>query len=739
MAVRRPVNGGRASLGILEQARVIAKAAGDDVVAHLPSHARHAVLRQPGEFYHMVLRLLLRRAAAAIARENGWALDDAAVVDDLRIPALPQLEWAVTALLALEPAGTKGDRALQLAALYQILLELSPQLDEVGMFVLSASGRTRRSSGGSYFTPPAVVEGLLDLALEPLLEHAVAGGEEALFGLRVCDPACGAGAFLVAAARRIAGRLAAAGSRDASWYLREVMAHCIYGVDVDAVAVELCRLALWLCAPSPVPPWRFMDERIRIGDALLGAPTATSRRLGRAECDAMCLNAVNGSAGALAGRGFFHWSLEFPEVFRDRGGFDLLIGNPPFLNRLEEATAAEPAVAALLRSRFGGAIRCYADAATAFLMLGVELARPGGRCALIQPQSVLAARDAGPPRCALARSCTLEALWVASGQLFDAGVRVCAPILVREGPRCATLRLMVDGFEEHSRYEIDMDRLSTAETWSTLVAAALGVPKCSVRSDGIVGDLADATADFRDQFYGLRGTVVEDDGTLDPGTHPRLVTTGVVDLASCAWGYRSLRFDGQRWRQPRVNVSCLEPGLQRWADSRLQPKIIVPTQTRIIEGMVDEEGVLLPATPLISVVPRDPALLWRLAAAICAPPVSALAMHRHAGAALSGAALKLSARQVAALPLPKEGTAWTVGAALLRRASAAEQPQRDELIARFGSVMCRAYGLHPAERKSVLGWWRSRLAPAARRGRGSESSSSSEKGFSPMRSLPRVL
>ncbi|MCS7001195.1 MAG: N-6 DNA methylase, partial [Candidatus Kapabacteria bacterium] len=101
--------------------------------------------------------------------------------------------------------------------------------------------------------------------------------ERALLSIRVCDPACGSGHFLLAAARRLGKELARIRTgedepapertREAT---RDVIAHCIYGVDRNPLAVDLCRVALWLESHTSGKPLTFLDHRIRCGDSLIG-------------------------------------------------------------------------------------------------------------------------------------------------------------------------------------------------------------------------------------------------------------------------------------------------------------------------------------------------------------------------------------------------------------------------------------------------------------------------------------
>jgi hypothetical protein len=101
--------------------------------------------------------------------------------------------------------------------------------------------------------------------------------EHALLSIKVLDPACGSGHFLLAAARRLGKELARVRSgedepaperlREA---IRDVIAHCIYGVDKNPLAVELARVALWLESHAPDRPLTFLDHRIKCGDSLVG-------------------------------------------------------------------------------------------------------------------------------------------------------------------------------------------------------------------------------------------------------------------------------------------------------------------------------------------------------------------------------------------------------------------------------------------------------------------------------------
>ncbi len=172
----------------------------------------------------------------------------------------------------------------ELGSVYEALLDLAPYVDVQGSpprFALISG--TERKSTGSYYTPAELVREVIESALVPVIQDRLRGvrqleeAERALLGLRVVDPAAGSGHFRLAAARRIAHELARwrsgqeepppATFRQA---LRDVIRHCIYGVDKNPLAVDLCKVALWIESQTPGLPLSFLDHHIKCGDSLVG-------------------------------------------------------------------------------------------------------------------------------------------------------------------------------------------------------------------------------------------------------------------------------------------------------------------------------------------------------------------------------------------------------------------------------------------------------------------------------------
>ena len=173
----------------------------------------------------------------------------------------------------------------ELGSVYQGLLEMHPRINaDAGSFELDIAAGNERKTSGSYYTPDSLVQCLLDSALEPVIAERLAKAktpkekETSLLSLKVCDMAAGSGHFIIRAGHRIARHLARvrSGEEEPSpavyrTALRDVIGHCLYGVDANPMAVELCKVTLWLEALEPGKPLSFLDHHIRCGNSLLGA------------------------------------------------------------------------------------------------------------------------------------------------------------------------------------------------------------------------------------------------------------------------------------------------------------------------------------------------------------------------------------------------------------------------------------------------------------------------------------
>jgi N-6 DNA Methylase len=348
-----------------------------------------------------------------------------------------------------------------------------------------------------------------------------------------------------------------------------------------------------------------------------------------------------------------------------------VVGNPPFLSPLTDGAPT-------------GGIAAYTDFSARFLLAAVRLARPGARVVLIQPESVLAARDAAPVRDAVLRAGALEGVWVATEPVFEAAVRVCAPVVRVGGDQPAAVRRW-RGADVRPVGAVRVD-VTSLPTWAPL--RPTDVPR-SPRTKGRVGDMATATAGFRDEFYALAAAA---DEAVAGDARPRLVTSGLVDPGRLRWGERRARIGGRTYDAPVVDLDALDRRVRAWVAARLVPKALVATQTRVLEAVADPDGRYVPVTPVIAVVPDDPARLHQLLAALVGPAATAWAVRHYGGTALASDAVKLSAGQVLDTPLPADPEAWDEATAAVAAGD----------VEAAAALLCRR---HPR----LLSWWRSRL------------------------------
>jgi hypothetical protein len=402
----------------------------------------------------------------------------------------------------------------------------------IGQDALYVTESRLRKNTGTHYTPRALAEEVVKGALEPLVyapgplqtadENAWRSiSSEGILHLKIADIAMGSGAFLVSACRYLADKLVEAWARDGderAWLhlnntydqdapvdteadpvvieaRRQIIEHCLYGADINAMAVEMAKLSLWLVSMDPERPFTFLDDRLMVGDSLLGITsreqleymhldpkkgralhsdadwsfTAGARRLvadlaeerrqlagmpgnntedvnrkraklaeitAKSERARFLADLTVGAALATAGRGEraqrdnamaaadlgrrliagrpevaenaieqarrwlatdlpagagrrrpLHWPLAFPEVF-ERGGFDAIVGNPPFLGGKKISGATGSAYREYLVEIIAGDLKGHADLVAYFILRAHALLEKDGQAGLIATNTV---------------------------------------------------------------------------------------------------------------------------------------------------------------------------------------------------------------------------------------------------------------------------------------------------------------------------------------------------------------
>jgi len=610
--------------------------------------------------------------------------------------------------------------------------------EAIGRVYESVIAEDTRRRAGSHYTPPDLAADVVAAVLDPLLAQRP-GDAAHILSLRVCDPAMGSGVFLLAAARHLAAALRAADPGGADRAVQRVVSACLFGVDLDPMAVSLARLSLWLEAGAAGP----LPVNLRVGDALVGLSAAQVRAFHWAlppsgepgEVTALAGDLVVASffgapawraraglrkayrsqlgrwrAGAahedprpivaeLRARGIspFHWELAFPAVFA-AGGFDAVVGNPPFRNAIEERTGRSALVKDWFKSQYSPfAVGAYDYSLMFWARTTQALLGTGGRYGLVSPTSLLSSGK--PWQQWMHRAWRPDALWLYPVDRFpEARIRTTA-IIGGQGTPASVSVVDAEGTVRRASA-----RWAGQPTWYAATRPTLSAPRqpvlplsaCVVVGAGCSTSVA----------YTLKPLVTDDEA----GAGPQLVTTGALDRFVLKWGRSPIRFLKGDYTHPRW-PSAGPPAVARARDRQAQPKILVGGLTAVLEAWLDEAGVSagVVQTWVLTAPARSAAWLWALLGVVNSAAFSRLYMHRFGAAAMSGRQTTIKKRCLLEMPLPAVFADEALSPELAAVAALAEGLQRTPgLGARdraLHDAVSAMYGYDAAEAAEIYLWW----------------------------------
>ena len=228
----------------------------------------------------------------------------------------------------------------------------------------------KRKDQGIYYTPTFIVDYIVEHALGPVLDKCKTSDE--LLKIKVLDPACGSGSFLIKALEVLNEKYKSLGYEGDEGTKLIILTHNIYGVDLDEQAVEIARLNLCINSLDRKAKLPYLTDNIKCGNSLISGTDVELKK----------------SFGTdLRDKRPFNWQEQFPSVFA-QGGFDVVIGNPPYV-----VLDAEDEQLAFLREAYqssqGGKVNLY----KAFIEKGILLLKNGGRLGFICPSNYLSSAD----------------------------------------------------------------------------------------------------------------------------------------------------------------------------------------------------------------------------------------------------------------------------------------------------------------------------------------------------------
>ncbi len=498
-----------------------------------------------------------------------------------------------------------------LGALHEHLLQR--QLDKNRLVFVN-----QRKKSGTHFTPMSVATQLVQQSLDLYFQDNPTMNWQ---DLRICDPAMGCGAFLLAVLRVLSSYNLSQCGLSEQQRKQYVVESILHGVDIHPRAVDIAIVTLWLEVEDPALSTRNWGARFRVGNSLIGY---TPQELGldafknhsaqlvadvlrfrfQTYCeiaDAQLTDAkqrnqwkahakieqhiLEGTAVVSVKpleKQPFHWTLEFPAVFA-RGGFDFVIGNPPFVNAIRGHVSSWDK--AFYRHRFT-MVQGAADLAYYFVELSTHLIKPTGLISFVLPKVTLGATAMQTVR---QRWTPRSIHFPAKNSLFaDANVQVVLLILSTVGPTRITNTAhpsSTDWKMVSTEHRFQWAHLAD-NWWTTFWFAIRDLPAVDASTCLPLRETGFEVASglITNEFYEVD---IEESQT---GTNLKLLTSGGIDANEQFWGRHPQKFRKQTYLHPRLSEDGMSASILRKFKRSRRPKIIIANQTKHVEAYLDTLG-----------------------------------------------------------------------------------------------------------------------------------------------------
>ncbi len=710
-----------------------------------------------------------------------------------------------------------------------------------GSFMVTLGAHRRET--GTHYTPKCLTENIVVATLEPV---AYAGSAEGLprhqwqlksprelLNLRICDPAMGSGAFLVQACRWLGERVVeawvyteAAGKvitdngdvledlgdadpmpsqvEDRLIIARRLVAErCLYGADINPLAVELAKLSIWLVTLAKGRPFGFLDHNLRSGDSLLGIcnldqitqlrmnPAATHHQLSvfaqhvdeavteairlrmrlrttivhdirdvermahlnheakkflepvelvadaiigealRSEGNQrrlnssletiallasdilhgsdnelskrkmMAMNAVHLSVESVDGgsqRRPLHWVIEFPEVFlREQGGFDALIGNPPYINAVDMYTGPFSELKKKYYStQYMSASGSY-DLYVLFYERAIHLSANISAIGLLIPNKVLSAEYAESLRGMLVKHLRLHALLdYSTANAFSASVYPIACITTRPISE-ATARIVDSRGKEISITTQAALRNSPKFLWAYLLTEYAELLSIAIDDAVNLSEFFEVSgAATVSEAYTISAFVNSNDTVTIPKGHAKFIVSGNIRAFSTTWAHSPVQYLKHRYSMPSIHLDAL-PSKRRVQSTT--PKVIISGLSKRPTAFHDTIGEYCAGKSTVLVLkPKGSITLETITQVLNSRIAALLYLGLYGGLALSGGYLRFGPPQISGFPLPRAlslGQHETIDEAAITRLYGLE-------LSKVADVFDRIIGESPFEQARAL-------------------------------------
>lgn len=509
---------------------------------------------------------------------------------------------------------------------------------------------SRRKKDGIFYTPDYIVRYIVDNSLGAYLrEHeekfknefglkgdindknyqkrekqAYSKYQDFLQNVKVVDPACGSGAFLVyvfdylLAENKRVSDIVGNSLFSSDTYVRDILRNNIYGVDLNEESVEITKLSLWLKTAQKGKKLTALDGNIKCGNSLIDDPN-------------------------IAGNKSFNWQEQFADIFKN-DGFDVVVGNPPYVDS-ESMTKNVPEERNWLAKNYETAKGNW-DLFIPFIEKSVHILKSGGYASMIMPNKILSAPYAKTLRKYVSDKHRLVGLTdVTKEGVFDVDVY---PVITNiKKDKASEELIVVEGVKEIIS-KIIIKNTDLPENWALLLNSNTQVTH-RVKTAKLGSLFNTAAAATVAEAYELK-EIIRDKESAGSG---KIINTGTIDPYVTSWGVSPMNYIKDRYKYPYVSMSALKG--KEWHAIN---KIIVAGMALRIEAAYSKEDEYLPAKSTAVIYSKDgnDLTLKSLLALLNSKYVSYLFKQENSQLSMAGGYMNVNAGNLSDIQLPLEIT-----------------------------------------------------------------------------------
>ena len=493
-------------------------------------------------------------------------------------------------------------------------------------------GKAHRKEQGIYYTPTYVVDYIVKNTIEELAKDK----KFDLKNIKVLDPACGSGSFLMKAFdylvtldkkknREIAQTKLDLTGASASYGRKvEILKENIFGVDLDPKAVEIAQLNLLLKTAEKKHRLPMLQENIKVGNSLI-------------------------DDSAVAGDKAFKWEEEFKDVMKD-GGFDVVIGNPPYINAIQLTKSVGEHTKLYWKNKYQSAKGTY-DIYILFFEQALKVCKEGGFVSFITPNKYLSSPYGTALREFISKNYKLvKAIDLSKVKVFeDPSVYPIITVIQKVKPKkeyiLTTEKILSENIEEKKTYSISSRTLTTLPDclWGIILSNNVSLIEKVFSKSKLLEEVAivqaTSTASEADEYSkyvseNIKGLAI--------------INTGTIDRYSTTYGFNKFMNKGKKLEKPILDINKVSENRRSLYKS---PKIIFAKLALRIEGFLDEKGIYASINTNCIHTPNKDYSIEYLAGLVNSKLLSFIYSELFSGLKMGGGYFQFQAPQIRILPI----------------------------------------------------------------------------------------